>query len=179
MAGLRKALGRCTKSRSTCQIRYVLCRCCIVNSSSEIYSLGLQVNLLKQTQSRILGGGGSQSARGFERQDRYRTAKCDTARAGVGSTVYKSHVCERVRGVTWRRLTFRMYEQAQEKGLSTARCAAPCVQRGPKLMGVSCPFCRRENSMRRDYEQAQAVMQVCACAHDCSRAHLFTLARRE
>jgi hypothetical protein len=25
---------------------------------------------------------------------------------------------------------------------------------------MSCPFFRRENSMRRDYEQAQAVMQV-------------------
>ena len=62
--------------------------------------------------------------------------------------------------LTSRRLTFRMYEQAQEKGLSTARCAAPSVHLGPMLMCASFPLCRRENSMRRDYDQAQAVMQV-------------------
>ena len=73
----------------------------------------------------------------------------------------KSPVCCReVGGVTSRRLTFRMYEQAQEKGLSTARCAAPSVHLGPMLMCASFPLCRRENSMRRDYDQAQAVMQV-------------------
>jgi hypothetical protein len=63
------------------------------------------LDLSNQLQERLLGGGGSMSARGFERQDR---------------------------------LTFNMREQAAEKGLATAR---------------------RLNSMRRDYDQAQAVMQ--------------------
>jgi hypothetical protein len=63
------------------------------------------LDLSNQLQERLLAGGGSMSARGFERQDR---------------------------------LTFNMREQAAEKGLATAR---------------------RLNSMRRDYDQAQAVMQ--------------------
>jgi hypothetical protein len=63
------------------------------------------LDLSNQLQERLLGVGGSMSARGFERQDR---------------------------------LTFNMREQAVEKGLATAR---------------------RHNSMRRDYDQAQAVMQ--------------------
>jgi hypothetical protein len=36
----------------------------------------------------------------------------------------------------------------------------PHVDRRAVQIYISCPFFRRENSMRRDYEQAQAVMQV-------------------
>ena len=63
------------------------------------------LDLSNQLQARLIAGGGSMSARGFERQDR---------------------------------LTFNMMEQAAEKGFATAR---------------------RQNGLRKDYEQAQAVLQ--------------------